>query len=362
MSDETWEEPALVAASEAEVIEMARALTTPQAHDVWTLLASSRAMPAKVGPTCVDLVGDALAQIWPALWRREGAKPGASIRGGKVVRGRGWERNPPSPLEFSPFTLAFLRWLVEVPLAASSAPKLSAHPVALGDQVVAYLALSVSAETPAQISIARSSKAAATPLAWLGFAHLLPGDVPAESDWDELVAGPGAVVLEALQADLARRWRAIELTKRTLTDPAVLIALGHAQDATLGAFMAACTRAGRRDLAGFVIDAMLPLLDRQVAPFPNDLDRTKPLSERMGARVAAGSLLRGLETWVRWDREHRGVRFLDDDYEASQLLLTRFEKALRHGADVLTETWLAQLAALSATMPSSATITDPEAP
>jgi hypothetical protein len=349
----------VIAASEAEIVEMARALTAPRAHDVWTLLASSRAMPPKVGTTCAALVGDALAQIWPALWRRDGAKPGASIRAGKVIRGRGWERHPPSPLEFSPFTLAFLRWLVEVPLAAGTAPKLAAQPVSIGDQVVAYLALSVSTDTPAQLSIARFSKVADTPLAWLGFAQLLPGEPPSTGDWDALVTGPGAIVIEALQVDLAKRWRTIELTKRTVTDPATLIALGDAQDKTLTAFMDACSRAARRDLAGFVIDAMLPLLGRQVGPFPTDLDRTKPLSARTAARKASGALLRGLDTWLLWDRQHRGIRFLDDDYEASQLLLTRFEKALRNGADVLLPTWLAELASLAPT--SSATIDAPEA-
>jgi hypothetical protein len=78
----------------------------------------------------------------------------------------------------------------------------------------------------------------------------------------------------------------------------------------------------------------------------------------MAARNAAGSLLRGLAQWVEWDRSHRGVRFLDDDYQASQLLLSRFEKALHHGADVLSAAWLAELASLSPTTPSpgSATI------
>jgi hypothetical protein len=348
----------MVAASEAEIVEMARALTAPHAHDMWTLLASSRSLPPKIGPRCAELVGDALAQIWPALWRREGAKPGASIRAGKVIRGRGWERHPPSALEFSPFTLALLRWLVEVPLAAGSAPNLLAQPVTIGDQVVAYLALSASAETPAQLSIARCSKVALAPLAWLGFAPVLSGEPPAARTWDELVEGPGAVVIEALQHDLAKRWRTIELTKRAATDPETLIALGRAQDLTLTAFMDACSRAGRRDLAGFVIDAMVPLLGRQVAPFPNELDRTKPLSSRTAARKASGALLRGLETWLRWDREHRGIRFLDDDYEASQLLLLRFEKALRAGADVLLPTWLAELTSLAPT--SSATIGPPD--
>jgi hypothetical protein len=349
------EETATVAASESEIISMARALTAPQQLDVWGLLAGSRTLPAKIGPTCAELVADALAQLWPSLWRRDGARPGASLRAGKVIRGRGWERNAVAPLEFSPFTLAFLRWLIEMPLATpGGVDKLAAKPATIGDQVVAYLALEVATDTPAQLTIARTGAVARSPLAWLGFAHVLPGEPTATAaEWDALVTGPGAVVVEALQRELATRWRTVELTKRAITDPDVLIALGAAQDATLTAFMQACTRAGRRDLAGFVIDAMIPLLGRDVAPFPNDLDRTKPLSARTAARKAAGSLLRGLATWIEWDRAHRGVRFLDDDYEASQLLLTRFEKAALHGADVLTPAWLAELASLSPT-PGSA--------
>jgi len=354
--DDEYVEPATVAASESEIISMARALTAPQALDVWGLLAGSRSMPGNIGPTCAELVGDALDQVWPALWRRDAGRPGAAIRAGKAVRGRGWERNPITPLEYSKFTIALLRWLVEMPLATPGAvDKLKVVPHTIGDQIVSYLALDVAAETPAQLTIARSSQIARAPLAWLGFAHVLPGEPP--DSFDSLVTGPGAVAVEALQRDLAHKWRTVELTKRAVTDPDVLIAIGAAQDATLTRFMDACTNAGRRDLAGFVIDAMLPLLGREVAPFPNDLDRTKPLSSRMAARNAAGALLRALACWVEWDRSHRGVRFLDDDYEASQLLLSRFEKALHHGADVLSAAWLAELASLSPTTPSPASAT-----
>lgn len=360
--EDDFDETPKVSASESEIVAMARALTAPQQLDVWSLLASSRTMPPKIGTTCAALVVDALAQIWPTLWTRDGARPGASIRNGKVVRGRGWERNPLSPLEYSAFTIGFLRWLVEMPLAAAGVvDKLGIEPTTIGDQIVAYLALDVASETPAQLTIARASKAATAPLAWLGFAHVLPGEPPDDHQaWDALTTGIGAVVVETLQVDLANRWRTIELTKRGMTDPESLIALGEAQDATLQRFMAACTRANRRDLAGFVLDAMVPLLGRDVAPFPDDLDRTKPLGIRMAARNAAGALLRAMQTWCEWDKAHRGVRFLDDDYEASQLLLTRFEKAGRHGAEILVANWLAELASLSPTpSPASATIDVP---
>jgi FtsH ternary system-associated peptide len=346
-----------VAASEAELVTMARALTAPHAYDVWSLLASSRSMPAKIGPTAAGLVGDALGQVWPALWKRDGARPGASIERGRVKRGRGWERHAVSPLTYSPATLAFLRWLVGSPLAsAGNIDKLARMPLQIGDQVVVYLALDIAAGTPAQSVIARQPFVQATPLAWLGFPSLMTGtDVP---DLEMLVTGPGAVVVEALTQDLATKWRATELSKRTMTDPEPLVALGATQDAILTELMDACDGVGRRDLAMFVIDAALPLLERGIAPIPTDLDMTKPLSVRAAARAAAGALLRGVQRWRDWDDRHRGVRFLDDDYEAAQMLLARFERVGRGGVDRAAQ-WLSELASLAPTTPAPAATVEP---
>lgn len=356
--DDDDDEMPIVSASEAEIVTMARALTAPHAHDVWALLAGSRNMPAKMGPTSARLVGDALAQIWPALWKRDGARPGATITAGKVRRGRGWERHPVTALKFSTVALQTIRWLVATPLAATNTgDKLTGKPLAIGDQIVIFLALDIAAGTPAQSTIARQALVRATPLAWLGFPQLMAGSKDAPS-FDSLVTGPGAVAVEALQLDLAERWRSVDVGKRSITDPEALIALGLAQDATLDAYMAACDKAGRRDLAGFVIDAALPLLEKGIAPIPRELDPTKPLSIRAAARLGAGALLRGVSRWQQWDELHRGVRFLDDDYEAAQLLLHRFEKVGRGGVD-RAASWLAELASLAPTAPPSATVDRP---
>src|SRR6185503_6977283 len=91
----------MVAASESELIMMARALVEPRGHDTWAYLAGSRAMPDQIGPTCEDLLADALSHLWPALWRRDGARPRASVVDGRVVRGRPWDRYPTTPLVFT---------------------------------------------------------------------------------------------------------------------------------------------------------------------------------------------------------------------------------------------------------------------
>jgi len=323
------------------------------------------------------MLGDALAQVWPALWRRGGVQPAASLDGGAVRRGRIWERHAPVGLTFSPATVRLLGWLVATPLVAASARAPEPWPgpggperdagghdtgwleksaLTVGDQVMIYLALDAASGTPAQAAIAAQPLVRASPLAWLGFADCL--GAPPPPAFDSLCEGAGAIVVEALTRELAVRWREVELSKRAIASPEWLIALGAAQDATLQGFMAACDRHRRRDLAGFVIDAAAPLLEREIVPTPARLDPDAPLGRRAAARVAAGALLRAVMMWGAWDQAHRGVRFIDDDYPAAQLLLARFEAIAASGAGRAAG-WLAELAALAPTATGSAATVDP---
>ncbi|MDB4954143.1 MAG: hypothetical protein JWO36_1712 [Myxococcales bacterium] len=347
--------PPEVSASEHDLIMITRALIAPQQHDMWVLLCRSRELPPKIGPTCEALVREALGRVWPVLWRRSGARVETSIVDGRPVRGRGWERHAPLPLEFSGATLDVLRWLIATPLAVpvSTVPALEKATLTIGDQVVIYLALDAATGTSAQQMLARQPMVRAAPLAWLGFAHVLH-DQPEQVDFASLAHGAGPVVVEALTRELAHRWYTLELAKRSMSEPAEIVELGATQDATLGAFMSACDKARRRDLAAFVIDAAAPLVTRNLCPAPIELDTTAPLSARAGARVAAGALLRAAARWNEWNEQHRAVRFIDDDYPAAQLLLGRFEKLGRAGADRVA-TWLSDLASLAPT-PASATI------
>ena len=370
-----------VAASEHDLIMMARAFVAPRQHDAWTRLCRSRQLPPTIGSTCAMLVQETLSHVWPELWRRSGGRSSNSVIDGRAVAGRGWERRVPVALEFSVATLKLLRWLIATPLTAapSTVAPLLETSLTIGDQVVIYLALDAATGTAAQPVLARQPQVRAAPLAWLGFAHLLgdpvpqrslgsstPGPAPQRSlgsstsgqpddrGFDSLTHGAGAIVIEALTRELARRWNEVELGKRAMTDPAQLVALGAAQDAVLQAFMIACDKRKRRDLATFVLDAAVPLLARNLSPAPIALDTTASLSARAGARLASGALLRAVAQWQRWNEEHRAIRFIDDEYPAAQLLLRRFEKIGRDGADQLAA-WLSDLASLAPTV-ASATI------
>lgn len=342
-----------VAASEHELLMLARGLIEGHVAEVGAIFYRTRPLPPAISTTCAALMRETLAHVWPALWRRGGIA-------GTAPGGRIWERHPPVGLTFSVATLQLLRWLVATPFAAPGPtyPPLEAASLTAGDQVMVYFALDAATGTSAQAVIAAQPLVRAAPLAWLGFAELFGGRSPPELGG--LCHGAAAVVVEALTSDLARRWRAVELTKRAITSPNALVTLGAAQDAALGGFLAACDQHRRRDLAVFVIDAAAPLLQRGIAPMPARLDPTSPLASRSAARVAAGSLLRGVMTWAQWDQAHRGVRFIDDDYTVAQRLLARFEAIQATGA-ARAAAWLADLAALVPTTvpPSAATVDRP---
>ncbi len=336
-----------VAQSEHDLIMMARALVAgPDSNDdIWALLCASRTVPPKIGETCEELLQDTLCQAWRSLWQRGGSKPKVSHTG---TRGRLWERYQPTPLKFSAASIELLRWLVATPFSApaSTLKKLGATKLELGDQLLVYFALDAARATPALRVIASQPFVQAAPLAWLGFAqYLIGGNVPG---FDSLTKDAGPVIVEALSDELARRWHAGEVAKRSLTDPAEILAIGAAQEATLNGFLDACDKRKRRDLAGFVLDAVQPLLERNIIPAPGQLDPSAPLSVRANARNSAGALLRALMRWSQWDQQHRGIRYIDDDYQSAQVLLGRFEKIGSAGVSRV-EGWLYDLTSLAPT-------------
>jgi hypothetical protein len=363
-------------ASEHRLVSLARALIAGEREAVCAMVGSAPGIPPMISSSCAERLGDVLSKTWPALWRRGGARPGESIDGGRdrdgdrscgsgaVLRGRIWERHAPIGLRFSTATLRLLRWLLTAPVLAATTRRrptapglrvLEAGPFTVADQVMVYLALDTLTGAPAQAALAGQPLTRAMPLAWLRFFDALGAGPP--PPFDELCDGAGAIVVESLTDELARRWRAVEQSKVAIEAPGALVALGAVQDAVLQSFLAACDRCGRRDLAGFVIDAAAPLLERGLALSPVRLDPTATLAQRAAARNAAGALLRAVLTWAAWDRSHRGVRFLDETYPTSQLLLGRFEAIGARGT-ALTQAWLAELAALS---PSTAAPAGPSA-
>ena len=353
-----------VSPTEHELLSLARAIMgLGQYAPVEDLLRGRHTtVPPRLSPGALHVLRDTLAKGGVLAMARCGGWRGRRhLHGGQPVSGRLWERHKAPALHFSPLTVHTLRWLLEQPLVKHGCAALPENTApTLADELFLYLCCRLVAGTPcaqavgAQLAIRRSA------LCWLGFPDVLGSGIPptlGAHSFAPLLAD-GAWLLEALQEDLAARWRKQEESKRFLFEPADLQRLGHAQENVLTAFLDAVDAAGRRDLAGFLLDAGRPLLEQPASRWVEGLSLTAALSARSAAARSAGALLRALGRLARWDAEHRAVRFFDDTYDAAQLLLSDWsafgEAGFRRVADLERElaTSLTTAGAFPATLPS----------
>jgi hypothetical protein len=336
-----------VAQSEYDLLTVARSIVGEGSFaTIDPIVHIGRKLPDKVGPTAMRLLEETLARgVVLELARRGGWRPMQHVSGpGPTAQpARLWERHAaPPPIPFSPRSLKVLRFL-----SSGQKGELPAElPLSLGDELTIYLALDLLHSGSAAQTLAEQPLVRASRLAWLGFYDVLVRhEMPQRglldpSAFAPFVTGPGAIVLEALQQDLARRTLEVERGKKEIRKLETMTSLGAVQGETLGSFMDAADKAGRRDLAGFLLEAGAKLLARPVPPsaWIERLELIGALSAKTAGARAAGALLRVLGRWQKWDEDHRSVRFIDDGYDASQLLLRKYEQLgdrYRHGEDVL---------------------------
>ena len=295
-----------------------------------------------VAPPClhrnaVRLIQDTLAKGCVFLlarrggWRRE-----RFLRGERVVEGRLWERTPPAELglAFSVHTLGFLIWIT------ANRPSDTARPwivpeeeLTLGDRLLLYFAhegLRNLAEGLGASVLRTQEPFVRHALCWLAFpedyATAPTGTRPNFAPW---TIGAGGFMLEALQAELARRWIEVESNKERLTDPQVMRALGMSQERVLTAFLDALEQAGRMDLARFLLQAAASLLGTHAhaGMWTDKLNMTgQRVADRAATYQAATIFLRTLDRLQTWERRARGVGYFDEGYAASQLWKTDWQQ------------------------------------
>src|SRR5262249_23607846 len=115
-------------------------------------------------------------------------------------------------------------------------------------------------------------------------------------------------ILEALQPELIARWIHVESGKERIEQPALMRAIGGAQERVLNAFLDAVEKAGRRDLARFVLRSAAHVLGPH-APRGLWTGALQMGGQRRADRAAtyqaATALLRSLErldSWAAWAR------------------------------------------------------------
>jgi hypothetical protein len=264
-------------------------------------------------------------------WRRH---PRLGADGVKV--GRLWDVRPASPLAFSRYSYALGEWLVAQPLGARTVAPFRETPLRPGDQLVAYLACALVEGQPLAGAVAQQPGVRAAALAWLGFPAMLaaveadPPGPDALRDSFEALAAEGGVIVEGLSDDLATRTVDFERAKGEFVSPTTLLRAGEARDLTLGLLLDALDRAGRWDLATFLVEATAALVPpasgtSAVQGLVSRLARSAPLRERAAALHASAAHWRHAARLSRHHEAMRTVRHFEEGYAGAQLLLTRWE-------------------------------------
>lgn len=344
----------LVAASEAELLSIARALVGElQVEAVEPLVRTRRVLAPKQGPTSMRLLEHTLAAgCVLQLARRGGWRSKRHLQSGKVASGRFWELHPDTSLEFSQASLRIVRWIHEHPMALDDLPAIpSAEPLTPADELVAYLACDLLVKAGCGTAISRGAIFGRSALCWLAFPMELRGTGKAGAEaglshakrFAEFLASPSAPLAEALQDDLKSRWVAIARSQPRIRDCALLEEMGATQRLVLDAWLDALQQAGRQDLALFLVDAGVALLPPGVTSrhFVGAVDPRAPLSDRNEARRATGTFLRALVRLAGWVEQWRATPFFEDAFQAAQMLLSAWEpfgdEGLRRAQCVLRE-------------------------
>lgn len=290
--------------------------------------------PRCLSREAVALVQDALAKgcvQWLARnggWRRE-----RHLRGERAVDGRLWDRTPQTDLNlnFSRHSLAFLIWLTAArPGGAKSAWRASGDRLTMADRLLVFLAYKALRGTEAGAGLRALPAVHNHVPCRLAFPQdFVDGPALTVADFLPSTKGLGASFLEVLQHPLARGWVQLEAAKARITDWETMQALGHAQEQVLLPYLDALAQAARFDLARFVLEALVKLLPATAAPrfWVGGLVNAGPrLADRTGTHQAALAFVRQMERLKEWERQARGVGYLDAGYAASQLWKQDWER------------------------------------
>jgi hypothetical protein len=328
---------------EAEMLAVARALVTPDSYSsVSATLAGSLGV-AVMGPSAMRVLESTLSKgVVKMLARLGGARPRVRPDLGSSKLARVFDVRPAPKIAFGTYTFELVRWLTNAPLGArDNAPRFDAAPRTLGDEICAYLALGL-VEGQRLERVVAASPGLHTPLTWLAFARSLArhgNETATAPNLDSLVASEDArIVVECLAGDLARRWTASAVwDQEDVLQAEHAVRIGLLERAVLDGFLDAVERAGRWDLATFMIEAAARVLPsgakpRDIAARAAPRVRAEgPLRARTEARQRAGALFHALGRLGKKRDELALVFFIDDGYDVAQATLSSWEMLDREG-------------------------------
>ena len=304
------------------------------------LLGRASSRPKCLSRGAVELIQDTLAKGATRLVAEEGWRQEPFLCGGAIARGRVWQRLPPEKLGlgFSPQSLDFLMWATA---AECGQPGIAWKPLArrkltMGDRWLLTTAYAAVRQSDIGLAWSQREPWRSDALCQLWFAAdfeppvkgAQPADRNPALDFEPWLRPAGLAVLESGQRRLAERWAQMEREKGRLTSPQKLRAVAASQDRVLSAFLAAIDKAGRRDLARFLLAAVADIL-RGGPTVQSWLGQVQfgetRLADRQEAYRDALIVLSHFQRLGEWQAAARGVGYFDEGYQAAQLWKSDWE-------------------------------------
>jgi hypothetical protein len=293
-----------------------------------SLLFTRCSRPACVSRACVRIVQEMLAKGCVRLLARDGGwQRQRFLRGNEIADGRLWQRSPPRDLgfRFSRHTLDLLIWFTAEDASDGKSRRRKPPPQSMtaGDALVCYYSYTALRETQAGPALTNRLGFGSQALCWLAFPQDFTRRAGDEQpDFSLWTAGVGACALESLQTELTQRLLETEHGKLHLAEAAGMQALGTSQERILDALLAALDRAGRHDLARFLLAGLAKLLPPEVAAtawIGNLREVGTRLADRAATYQKALAVVRRLDCLRQWEVRARGVGYFNEDYAAAQL-------------------------------------------
>jgi hypothetical protein len=297
------------------------------AHQALPLILQQQAQCPRLSTNAAALLQDSLAKGMTRLLARGGWRRERYLRANQIADGRLWGRTTPSDLglHFSRHTLELLAWFTSENPARRNA-RLAIPPAKLltaGDRLIRYHAYAALRRTEFGAALAGRLGFGEDALCWLAwpadFKALPQSSRPVLSVWTATTA---VWVLEAMQNELASRLLEAEHARRQLDDGQSMLQIAQTTERVLTSLFDALNKAGRWDLARFVLAALAELLPADTAP--HDWIGTLKgsgvrLADRENLQRAALVLPRQLDRLAAWQRQAQTFGYFDEDYAAGQL-------------------------------------------
>ncbi len=332
-----------VTADEANVLAVARmaaGLVSPSRLN--NLLSSRQRVPETLSPAARRVLEDTLSRGLLLRLARRGAWQ-------KRYGRRWWQGEPNEPLRFTVNSFRILQWVLDEPLRSTNVTPLKVEgPLETGDVLLVVLLIEQLGRVDFDRPLLKQPCIAALPLVALMNVRRLstfPNWVavnPVEREDFVLLSGFTQPLTTAWLNDLDRLFGT--------ASPEEIKRLGNAQALVLKAFLEQVSTLGRRDLAGFLVDAAATFIHHAGTEESRPLALSKSsdvtLRERSEARAAAASFGHAIGILSAWDTEHRNTRFIDDGYDQAQLLVKEWQNLGPKGFEWFTR-WTRSLESLS---------------